>query len=148
MDNATTLTKNTNEETLSKPDADRPGTAEGMGAYVGRKADDAAGYVGHKAEDAAHFIGEKSGEAEAAVGSGLRSLGQNVREHGPEHGVAGDAVSAVADSLESSGRYLQEEGIKDIAEDVTNIIRRNPIPALLVAIGAGFLIGRAMKGRN
>jgi hypothetical protein len=148
MDNATTLSKNTNEESLSKPDADHIGPAEGMAAYVGRRTDDAASYVGHKAEDAAHFIGQKSGEAEAAVGSGLRSLGQNVREHGPDHGLAGEAASAVANSLDNSGRYLQEEGIKDIAEDVTNLIRRNPIPALLMAMGAGFLIGRAMTARN
>ena len=43
---------------------------------------------------------------------------------------------------ENTGRYLQEEGLKGIAEDVTNLIRRNPIPALLAGVGVGFLIGR------
>jgi hypothetical protein len=35
-----------------------------------------------------------------------------------------------------------------MAEDVTNLIRRNPIPALLIGIGAGFLLARAMTPRR
>ena len=29
---------------------------------------------------------------------------------------------------ENTGRYLQNEGSKGIADDMTNLIRRNPIP--------------------
>ncbi len=148
MENTTTANRNANDEALHNPESIHTGKAESAAAYAGRKADDAAAFVGHKAEDAAHFVGQKTEDAETAMGTGLRSLGQNVRNHGPDSGVAGEATSAVADTLDSSGRYLQEEGIKDIAEDVTNLIRRNPVPALLVAIGAGFLIGRIMASRN
>ena len=57
----------------------------------------------------------------------------------------GSAASAVADTLESSGRYLEESGLSGIGEDLTSMIRRNPVPALLVGIGLGFLIARATR---
>ena len=57
----------------------------------------------------------------------------------------GSASSSLAHSLESGGRYLQEEGLKGIADDMTNLIRRNPIPALFVGIGIGFLLARSMR---
>ena len=117
-------------------------------SYVGHKAEDAASYVGKRAEDAAAYVGKKTDEAGATVGSSLRSLGASVRDRGPDRGIAGNASSAVADTLESSGRYLQEEGLKDIAEDVTNLIRRNPIPALLVGVAAGYLVGKATTPRS
>jgi hypothetical protein len=54
----------------------------------------------------------------------------------------------VADALESSGRYLQEEGVKDVAEDVTNLIRRYPIPALLIGLAAGYLVAKGTTPRS
>lgn len=117
-------------------------------SYVGHKVEDAASYVGQRADDAASFVSQKTDDAGAAVGSGLRSLGQSVRDRGPEGGIAGDASSAVADGLENSGRYIQEEKLKDIAEDVTNLIRRNPIPALLIGVAAGYLVGRITTPRS
>ena len=121
--------------------------AEGATLYVGRKAEDAASYAGHKAEDAASYVGHKAEDAGAALGSRLRSLGDSVRARGPESGMAGDASSAMADTLESSGRYLQEEGVKDVAEDVTNLIRRYPIPALLIGLAAGYLVANGTTVR-
>jgi hypothetical protein len=59
--------------------------------------------------------------------------------------VLGSASSAVASTLESSGRYLQEHGLSGVGEDLTNMIRKNPVPALLMAVGIGFLIARATR---
>ena len=110
--------------------------------------ENAASFTGRNVEDAANYVGQKTGDASAAAGSGLRSLGQNVRESGPATGVAGEASAALADSLDKSGRYLEEEGIKEMADDITNLIRRNPIPAMLVGIAAGYMAGRAMSPRS
>jgi hypothetical protein len=51
----------------------------------------------------------------------------------------------MADTLERGGRYLEEEGLRGIGQDLTNVIRRNPIPALLLGIGIGFLIARSLR---
>jgi hypothetical protein len=57
----------------------------------------------------------------------------------------GTASSAVADTLDRGGRYLQEEGLQGLGEDLTTLIRRNPIPAVLVGIAVGYLIARSVR---
>jgi len=151
MASTTNPLKNKNDEKLSH--FGQPGTgpaerAKDLASSLGEKAKDAAASVAHTAEDAASFVGHKAEDATAAVGSGLRSLGDTLRDHTPQSGMAGEASAAVANTLESTGRYLQEEGLQGIAEDVTNLIRRNPIPALLVGVGIGFLIARATTSRS
>jgi hypothetical protein len=104
---------------------------------------DAASGITHAAEGAASYVGKKAGQATAAVGGGLTAAGSNVREHAPQGGMAGGASCAVADSLENTGRYLQTEGLTGVADEVTSLVRRYPIPAVLVGVGVGFLISRA-----
>ena len=87
-------------------------------------------------------LGEKANDATAAVGSGMKSLAGTIRQAMPDDGVLGTASSSVAESLESGGRYLQQEGIGGMAKDVTNLIRRNPVPAVLAGIGIGFLLAK------
>ena len=135
-------------EALHQVAASAGQSAADAASYVGRKAEDAAAFVGHKTDDAVSYVGQKTNDASAAVGDGLRSLGNSVRERGPSTGVAGDASASLADSLESGGRYLQEEGIKAMADDVTNLVRRNPIPALLLGVAAGYLVARATTPRS
>lgn len=122
--------------------------AANVADFATNKVEDAAAFAGRKAEDAADYVEKKAGAASAAAGSGLRSLGSSVRDGGPESGATGNASAAMADALDKSGRYLEEEGIKDMAEDITNLIRRNPVPAMLVGIAAGYLVGRAMTPRS
>jgi hypothetical protein len=75
----------------------------------------------------------------------MQSFAETVRERGPSSGMLGGATSAVADTLESTGEYLESHGLSGIADDVTDLVRRNPIPALLIGIGVGFLIARATR---
>jgi len=151
-----------NEERPIQPGQSGPGTvdrvhdaanslaekAKDAASAMGDKAKDAASTVVRKAEDAASLVGHKADDATSAVGSGLKSLGSTIREHTPSTGALGDASAGVANTLDSAGRYLQDQGLKGIGEDVTNLIRRNPIPALLVGVGIGFLIARASTSRT
>lgn len=111
-------------------------------AGIGDRAKDVAAAMSQSAEGAANFIGKKADNTTAAVGDGLKSLGNTIREKTPKSGVLGEASAAVASTLENSGRYIQEEGVKGMADDVTNLIRRNPIPAVLLGVGIGFLLAR------
>jgi hypothetical protein len=153
-------TKNANEpHTVSQTASNVADRAKEMASNLGdkakeatntmaNKAEGATSYVGHKAEDAAAYVSGKADDATAAVGGGLRSLGSTLRQKAPNEGMMGDASSAVANTLERTGRHLQEEGFRGIIDDVTNAIRRNPIPALFVGIGVGFLLARALTPRR
>lgn len=121
---------------------------------IGEKVSDAANYIGekamaagssamHSAEDAASYVGKKADDGVHAVGSTLKSFGDSVRHTAPGRDMLKDGMCAVADTLENTGKYLEEEGLSGIAADVTGLIKRNPIPALFIGIGVGFLLARA-----
>jgi len=122
--------------------------AKDAGSSIMQKAGDAASFVGKKAEDAASFVGKKAEDATSSVGSGMKSLAGTIRENVTDKGPLGAAGSAVASTLESGGRYLQEHGLGGIGGDMANLIKRNPIPALFVGIGLGFLLARATSSRS
>jgi len=101
--------------------------------------------VADKAKQAATYVGGKANEATEAVGAGMESLGGAIRDCEPATGLLHNAGEAVADKLEGTGRYLEQQGLKGIGEDVTNLIRRNPIPALLIGVGVGVLVARMIR---
>jgi hypothetical protein len=119
--------------------------AREMASNVADKARDAASNVADKAKDAASTLGQKAEDATHAVGSGMQSLAGTMRDKLPQSGPLGAATSTLAGGLESTGRYLQEEGLKGVAEDMTNLIRRNPLPAMFLGIGLGFILARAIS---
>jgi len=115
---------------------------------MGEKATSAASSVIHSAQDAATFVGNKADDGLHAVGAGLKSFGDTVRHSAPRSGMAKDSMGAVADTLENTGKFLEEEGFSGIAAELTSMIKRNPVPSLFVGIGIGFLIGRSLSSRN
>jgi gas vesicle protein len=117
--------------------------AREVAANVADRAKDVASNVADRTKDMASSLGHKAEDATHALGSGMQALGGTVREKLPHGGVVGTAASSVANSLESGGQYLKEEGLSGMAEDVTNMIRRNPVPAMLVGVALGFIIARA-----
>jgi len=79
------------------------------------------------------------------VGSGMSSAAESIRQHTPDSGMLHNAADRVAETLDSGGRYLREEGLTGMAGDLTDLIKRNPIPALLIGICLGALIARATR---
>jgi ElaB/YqjD/DUF883 family membrane-anchored ribosome-binding protein len=106
------------------------------------KVENAAGVVAQTTRDAVSSVGHQADLATHAVGNRMESMGHTLREKLPTKGVVGAATSSVAGGLETGGKYLEDEGIKGIADDVTNLIRRNPFPAILIGVALGYAIGR------
>jgi len=103
---------------------------------------DAASTVAQKTGDAASYVAHKAEDATATVGQNMKSFASTIRSNAPHEGMLGTAGSAVADTLESYGRELEEHGFGGIADDITNTVRRHPVPAILIGIGLGFLLAR------
>lgn len=118
---------------------------EAIGSAAGSVVDKARELVGD-ARQAGQHVADKAGQVADSttnkVGESLQSLGQSVRENAPNSGVMGSAAQSVAKTLEQSGRYVQQEGLSGMADDLTTLIKNNPIPALLVGVGIGFLLAR------
>jgi len=117
--------------------------ASDIACNVQQKAGEMASTAQQKAGDMACQVGHKVEDATAAVAGGMRTLSQSIREHSPDSGMLRTASASVADTLESGSRYIQEEGLSGMSNDLVNLVRRNPLPALFVGVAVGYLIARA-----
>jgi len=88
---------------------------------------------------------EASGGVVKAIGVGMESVGRSIYEHAPGHGILGNAGHTVGSKLEAGGHYLEDRGLKGIGDDVTSMIRRHPVPALLIGVGIGILVARLFR---
>lgn len=116
--------------------------ASSAASDVAGRTKEAASNVADKAREMASATKEKADQAVSSTGSGIASMGSKMRQSGPQEGMLGRANTAVADTIEQTGQYLEEHGLSGMADDVTSVIRRNPIPAVLVSVGIGFLLAR------
>jgi hypothetical protein len=126
--------------------------ARDLASAVGDKARESvtsvAAGVGQKASDIASQVGHKADDVKSAVGSTMKSLAGSIREQTSEGGPLQTASKNVADSLESGGRYLEEEGLSRIGSDAMNFVRRNPLPALCAGIAFGYLVAKLTTSRS
>ncbi len=114
-------------------------------AHAGQAVAGAASAAGSAVGNAASAVGHKAEDATAAVGRGMENLGEKVRDKGPESGFLGAATERVAGALETGGKYLEEKRLSGMVDDLTDLVRRNPIPALLIGVGLGFLLARTLR---
>jgi ElaB/YqjD/DUF883 family membrane-anchored ribosome-binding protein len=120
-------------------------SVESAASQAGEKVQQATSAAMSKAHELAGTASQKVDEATAALGERVKSAGSALRERGPREGMLGSATGTVADSLENTGRYIQEEGIVGMAEDIAELIRRNPIPSMLVGVGIGFMLAKMFR---
>ena len=121
-------------------------TAAGQkAASAAEKTKEAAWDAANKAGEMAKNVGHKAEDAVSSVGGQMKSLAGTIREKGPHEGIVGSTATAVANTLDSSGGYLQEHNLSGMAHDTTNVIRRYPIQSLLVGIGVGFLLAKVTR---
>ncbi|MGH7231111.1 MAG: hypothetical protein ACREJU_07100 [Nitrospiraceae bacterium] len=85
-------------------------------------------------------------QAAMAAGEKLRVAADMIREKAPQEGTIGATATAVAESFDEAGLYLQEQGFTGAREDVELLIRRYPIQSLLLGLGVGYLLAR-MRAR-
>jgi len=98
------------------------------------RARDVAGNVADKARDVAGNVADTARDwASGAVGTVKDS------------DLVNKAEDYVSEAWDTGSKYFQEHSFKDMADDVAGVIRRNPIPALLVGVGLGFILARSLR---
>jgi hypothetical protein len=118
--------------------------AKEVAASAGEMANHAVSAVGAMANRTACELGRKADDLTAEAGHGIQELANKIGKHAPQTGVLGTASQALADTVRSSGEYVEEAKFRGITEDVSQLIRRHPIPAIVIAVGVGCYVGRKM----
>jgi len=119
--------------------------AKEAGAQAVEKAKEAVASVGEMAGQAVSAVGKKVDDLTASAGTDIRHWGDALSQKSPHDGLMGHASQAMAETLKDGGHYLEEAKLSGIADDVSKLIQRNPLPAILIGIGIGFLVGRALR---
>jgi len=117
-----------------------------MASKTANQAREAVGNVAERAKDAASAAGQMADKGAASVGSGMESLGKSLHHNAPSGGMLGSAAHTAADALQKGGRYVREEGVSGMGEDLTETVRNNPMASFLVAVAAGFLLAQVTRG--
>jgi hypothetical protein len=111
-----------------------------------------AGQAGERARDAAETAGSTASNVVDAVKERVHDVAAGASElAGKTRDTVQEWASSVGDAAVQAKDRAQEaaanavEKVGDWGQDVTALIRRNPIPALLVAFSIGLFAARALR---
>jgi len=113
--------------------------------HVGNALSSTATAAGTALSNTASNIGQRADDAAGSVGTGMKSVADTIRNQGPHEGMLGNATRTVAGAIDQTGKYLEEKHLSGMADDVAAVIKSHPIPAVLIGLGVGFLLGRALR---
>jgi hypothetical protein len=66
----------------------------------------------------------------------------------PQKGIgrqAGNMASGAADALESVAQFLRDNDVKTLQREVGRIVSEQPLGAVLLAVGAGWVVGKVLR---
>jgi hypothetical protein len=93
-------------------------------------------------------VGARAEQARTTAAGGLDRAAGTLDEQAaslPGGARVASAAHSAANALSSSADYIREHDLGDMMEDLRDVVKNNPGPALLGAAALGFLIGRAFS---
>jgi hypothetical protein len=115
-------------------------------ASAGVMACHAGAAVGAMASQAACEVSKTADDLTACAGAGIQQLANRISVNAPQEGMLRNASQLVASTVKEGGQYLEGAKLSGMTKDVAHVIRRNPITAIMIAIGLGWFVGRKLKG--
>lgn len=79
---------------------------------------------------------------------GLDAVASGLQEHAdvlPGGKSVREFASAAADQVTQTADYVRGTDLRAMMSDVEGVVKKNPGPALLMAVGLGFIVGRALR---
>lgn len=113
------------------------GSSTSGAGSITERATEVASNVAQQARKVGENIGERAQDAMQAVQSGIKQAGETIRDYVP-------SGSRVSEAFSNTRGYLQDN-LGNVGEDLTSMVRRNPIPALLCAAALGFMLARVTR---
>lgn len=102
--------------------------------------------VGNIAGRAVSDVGKRADEITANAGAGIEEWGDQIARNSPQEGVLGCASQAVAQTVKGGGQYLEEAKLSGLAEDLSQLIRQHPLPAVCIAMSLGWMLSGRIRG--
>jgi uncharacterized protein YjbJ (UPF0337 family) len=96
-------------------------------------------------EDAVASAVTMASQPISAVGERIGALAEVIRDKAPHDGAVGTAATTVAGKLDVAGSYLQEKNLEHMLGDLSGMIRRYPVPSLLVGLSIGYLLALSTR---
>lgn len=87
----------------------------------------------------------KIDENRVAAASALRGTASSIHESADKLPNVPDLAHSAARGVDSVANYLESRDTRQFLGDIGSVVKRNPVPSLLVAACAGFLIGRSIR---
>lgn len=95
--------------------------------------------ISDKAHGLASDLHDRTDRGINRLGEKMTEVAGTVREKG---------MPGIADRLESGGQYLAENGVSDIGESLTQLIRKHPMESMVIGLGIGVLLGSVLSARR
>jgi hypothetical protein len=142
------------------------GTGGGMtgsegAAGLADRAKDAAGEAKDRLSDAGSTVRDRAGQAKNSLADALEAGADRLRNRGGQQlagstgygdssvttdgGRVAEIGERVAGGLQSSADWLREADIDGLRQGVEKQVRENPGRTLLIAVGLGYLLGKAFR---
>jgi uncharacterized protein YjbJ (UPF0337 family) len=120
-------------------------TVQTVGSTSSTPSTSAAGKADEPTRIAQEMAATNLSQPMSAVGEKIGSIADTIREKAPHEGAVGTAAATVADKLDAAGSYLQQKNLDHIMGDLSSVIRRYPIPSLLIGLGIGYLLAQGTR---
>lgn len=134
---------------------------EGGAAGLTDRAKDAAGEAKDRLSDVGSTVRDRAGQAKNSLADALEAGAERLRSRGGQQlagstgygdssvltdgGRVAEIGERVAGGLQSSADWLREADIDGLRQGVEKQVRENPGRTLLIAVGLGYLLGKAFR---
>ena len=98
--------------------------------------------IGHVASAVGATASRKVDELAEAAGAQIQNLSEKISQNAPEGGILGSATRQVAQTVRKGGEYLEDRKLSGLTDEISTIIRSNPISAVVIAFAMGWMMAR------
>jgi ElaB/YqjD/DUF883 family membrane-anchored ribosome-binding protein len=119
------------------PGANRLNEPSGLSENTASEARSAAADLGRKASRKADQIRTTAAESLDTAASAVHTGAERVAS----------AAHSAAEALTSGAQYVRKHDARDMIDDLMQLVKNNPGPAVLGALALGFVVGRGFSRR-
>ena len=108
-------------------------------------ASEAAKTLKDKTQDLGRAAMDKVESNRVAAAGALHNAASSLHDNAGKMPNGPQIAHSAAERVEAMAGYLQSNDTKQMMDDVGQVVKRNPMPSLVIAACVGFLVGRAVR---